>query len=206
MDKALAKHGVSNAKYVERTGDNKYGTEIKDFPRVTNIGLTTKLSTQDVYADNQLILRIPTDQGEDGQLGSTSVDTDFELATGMVTALDDGTIAVVKQTGFKRMALYYEVTLETDDGAKVMKVWALNATFNKPNETNATDTNQATLNNVVYPFTVYGEDVMAAATGTEKYKDVNGIGRNALRIISMPGDSNYANFEKTVPKPVKAIV
>ena len=201
-NKPLAKHGISNVKYAERIGENSYDATINDFLYTTNIGLTTIFSTQDVYADNKLLLRIPSDQGYDGQLGSTAPDPDFEVASGMQIKLDDGTTAAIKQTGFKRMALYYEISIETEGGTKVIKVWLLNATFAKANETNATDTAQVTLNDVVYPFTVYGEDVMS--TATEKYRDENGVGATALRVVSMPGETEYADFEKSVPKPMKA--
>jgi len=205
MSKPLAKHGVSGVKYVERTGDNAYGTDIEKFLYTETISLTTIFSQQDVYADNRLLLRIPNDQGFDGQLGSTAPDRDFEIAAGMKLKLDDGTVATVKQKILKRMALYYEVLIEDEDGTKVMKVWLLNVTFAKPAETNATDTASITLNSVVYPLTVYGERVMADDTGEKEYRDENGLGRTALHIVSMPDDANYETFEESVPIPIKAM-
>ncbi|WMJ23456.1 hypothetical protein RBG61_01960 [Paludicola sp. MB14-C6] len=193
-----AYHGIKNTKYAMRGADGAKGTEVKSLPFAKSVGFDPTVEQQPVYANDSKVLAIVSDNGYTGTVGTTGQDRTFETALGHIMPVDGG-IADINQLGFKRCDFYYEYQEETATGIKyTVKVWALNVEFSKANKNHATDQNQATIGEYSYPITVYGDKIMDAA-GTAVYKDAYGNELTATRIISVPSDKTYTDFEKTVP-------
>lgn len=197
-EQAPAYHGIKNAQYAIRAADGKPGGEVKKFDYAKSISFEPAIEQQPVYSNNQKVLALVSDQGYTGAIGTTAQHREFEEAIGQIAAVDNG-LADVSVDSFVRFDYYYEYIEHSKNGIPyVVKVWALNLEASKATKENSTDTNTATLGEYSYPITVYGDKILDA-NGTEIYKDANGNEKIATRIISVPGDAGYTDFEKTVP-------
>lgn len=195
---APAYHGITNAKYTMRTADGTPGSEVKEIPFVKSISHEPQVESQEVYASDRKVLTIPSDKGSTGNLGTTAPYRTLELDLGQLLEVE-GATAEVQITGYKRVDLYYEYTETTESGLSYkVKVWALNVEVGKASRTHTTDENTATIGEYQYPITIYGDKVKDS-TGEAVYQDENGNEITASMVISVPGDSRYAAFDKTVP-------
>lgn len=202
--RAVAYHGISNVKFAPKS-QGTYATDFIPIAYATALGLTAKLEGAELFADNRLVCRVPSDQGYDGEIGTTSPCPALEKAAGY--ALDGASgIVGTNVTSYLRGALYYEF-IETDaDGQNsTVKAWMLNVEIGKGSENHATDTNTVQFGSYSYPYTCYG-DTLKAADGTADYVDANGMGRLAFTYTARPDDEGYATFGSSVPVPKVAAV
>lgn len=197
---SAAYHNIANAKYAVRDADGKHGETVVDFAFAKSASFDPQVETQAVFANGGQILSLVSDNGYTGGFGTTAPDRDFEKAVGQAAELNEG-LATLKLIGMKRFDFYYEYQeITVNQVTFTVKVWVLNVEAAKPSLNNETSTTTATIGAYSYPITVYGEKIKAAAGG-EYYRDENGNELYAVRIVSMPGDPGYTEFEKTVPTP-----
>ena len=194
-----AYHGVKNAKYSMRTGEEP-GTEIKNLAYIKAVSFDPQVNTQPIYANDMQVMAVVSDKGYTGNLGVTAQDRVLEKDLGQVVEIDKGQ-ADVNLIGFRRLDLYYEYTEHTQSGVPyTVKVWALNLEVGKASKSNETDEDSLKIGEYQYPITVYG-DKIKAATGEATYRDANGNELVATRIICLPNDEGYATFDSAVPAP-----
>lgn len=196
MAQAKGYHGADNAKY-KLSGSE--GT-VTAMPYLKSVSLNRQINSTSQYANNREIIKISTDNGYTGNLGTTARDTELEKALGMIMPLSGGT-GVVSRTGGKRLeGFYYEYKETDDDGDKVIKVWLLNVELTEPSLNNSTDTDSVEFGEYVYPITVYGTRIKDSA-GTADYVDERGNKLDCFMVISAPEDEGYDTFDATVPVP-----
>lgn len=197
--KAAGYHGIQNMQFapLESAG---YATTPLKLLYAKNINPTALLEAVDQHADNRLLFRIPSDNGYEGQIGTTAADPELEKAAGYAMEAEHGIIGtdIVR---YLRGALYYEFIERDEHGdGSVVKVWLFNAEIGKGSATHSTNTRTLEFGEYSYPFTVYGDTLMDA-TGDEPYLDEKGMGRKAFMYTARPGDDGYPDFGKTVPTP-----
>ena len=202
--RAVAYHGIDSVKFAPKS-KGEYATEFIPIAYATSLGLTAKMEGQELFADNRLVCRVPSDQGYDGEIGTTSPCPALEKAAGY--ALDGASgIVGTNVTSYLRGALYYEfIERDADGQSSKVKAWMLNVEIGKGSENHATDTNTVQFGSYAYPYTCYG-DTLKAADGTADYVDANGMKRLAFTYISRPEDADYATFGEAVPVPKVAAV
>lgn len=193
-------------KFAPRKADGSYDNEgIIDMMYAQSINPSAVLENAEQFADNRLVCRIPSDQGYDGSIGTTSQDPPLEEAAGFLYSGANGAITTNVASYF-RGALYYEFIAHGEDGKAVkVKSWMLNTEIGKGSETHNTDKKSLEFGAYEYPFHCYG-DPMMAADGETRYVDENGVERTAYIYRAVPGDEGYADFEKSVPTPKVAPV
>ncbi len=199
MNHSVGFHGVEGVKYCPRQNGQK-GTTMIDVPYAQNIALSAVLNNTDRYADNRLVLQIPSDDGYEGTFGASARNNDLEKALGY---LNETAIGLLKTNipYYSRGDFFYKFKAEFEGApAQVYKVWLLNVQCGKTAENSDTDTNSITFGAFEYPIRVYGDD--AVTSEDEPYLDENGFKRVVTMIVSRPGDSGYETFEDTVPEPV----
>lgn len=190
-------HGIQNAKYCMR-GEGGAAANIKPMPYVKSASFDPQIETLPIYASNVKVLAVVSDKGYTGNLGVTAQDRGFEKDLGQIIDIESGQ-ADVNLINLKRCDVYYEYIEHTAAGTPyVVKVWVLNVETAKASKTHNTDEDSIKIGEYQYPITVYG-DKIKASTGETVYKDANGNELTATRIISLPGDAGYADFDKTVP-------
>lgn len=199
-EQAIAYHGISGLKYAVRDNDNKPGTKIENFPYAKSIGVEPQVEEEKIYANDMQIGVCISEQGSTGELGTTAQDRNFEKAIGHIIDIENGT-ADVNLISNKRVDFFYKYKEKTASGTEfVVKVWLLNVEVSKASKSHESDENTAKLGEYKYPITAYG-DKLKNTEGTEIYVDADGNERTVTRIISVPSDKGYADFEKTVPIP-----
>lgn len=198
--KAGGYHGVQRMAFVPKVGDEYPMDGRLAVEHAKNLSLTPVLSAVEQYADNQLLFRVPKDDGYEGEIGSTAPDYELEKALGCAMEGVGGLIRT-NLAYYQRGALYYEF-LETDKTGRnsVAKVWLYNVELGKGAESLSTDTTSIEFGEYKYPIRVYGDRVMDSA-GTSPYLDERGLGRLTAMKLCRPDDVGYADFEKAVPVP-----
>ena len=191
-------HGIKNAKYAIREELDTVGIVVVPIEYAKSISFDPTIEQQPVYFNDTKIMAIVSDQGYTGAFGTSAQDRGFETALEHIAPVSNG-IADIMLNGLKRFDMYYEYQEKSKSGIKfTVKVWVLNVETTKSAKAHNTDTNSVTLGEYSYPMTVYG-DKIKNATGDEIYRDENGNEITATRIISVPSDTGYADFDKTVP-------
>lgn len=194
---AAGYHGADNAKY-KLAGS---GTAVQSMEYLKSVALDRQINTTPQFANNRQVLKIATDNGYTGSIGTTGRDQELEKALGMIMPLSGGVTGVVSRAGSKRLeGLYYEYKESYDNVEKTVKVWLLNVELNEPNLNNASDADSVEFGDYTYPLTVYGTRVKAAA-GDDDYVDENGNKLDCYMVICAPGEEGYATFGDTVPVP-----
>lgn len=197
--RAAGYHGINKVKFAPKR-KGVYATEFIKLEYAQSLGLNAKLEGTELYADNRLVCRVPSDTGYEGELGMTTSAPELEKAAGFALEGEAGLITT-NVANYLRGALYYE-HLETDeDGVnRLVKTWVLNTEIGKGSKTHSTDQASVQFGSYSYPFRSYGDPLMAA-DGTSEYLDENGVGRLAFFYSAWPDDPGYADFDKTVPVP-----
>jgi len=163
-----------------------------------SMALNPLFNKQPLYADDRLILEVPSDTGFEGTLGMTSADPNYESALGFAMELVGGGIAQVDAVGLRRHCLYFEATGAKEDGTvHQIKTWVLEVTTAKSGKNYATTGESVEFGTHEVPVRVYGAELLDAAG--EKYTDENGNERRVFIVSSKPGDENYATFGDAVP-------
>lgn len=204
MDKSTGAYfGIKNTKYCIRDEEGTRGTEVKELGKSKTLSLNPLFNKQEVYADDEVVVSVPSDKGYDGSYGCTGQNTEFEKAIGQLTALGEN-IGGVEVVDLQRFDMYYEHTVKPVKGKSyVVKTWLLNMEANKPSIQNDTNTENLTIGQYQYPIKVYGDRVMTN-DGTKVYTDERGFEKKCFLIRSVPGDSNYETFAESVPEPKAA--
>lgn len=197
--RAAGYHGISHVKFAPRQ-KGTYATDFIPLAYAQNLGLNAKLEGTELFADNRLVCRVPSDTGYEGEIGMTTSAPELEKAAGFALEGADGLITT-NVASYLRGALYYEHMETGEDGvSRVVKTWVLNTEIGKGSKTHSTDQSGVQFGSYSYPFRTYGETLMAA-DGTSEYLDENGVGRLAFFYSAWPDDAGYADFGKTVPVP-----
>ena len=198
-NKSVAYHGIENVRFAPKR-KGTYATELIPLPYAQSLGLTAKAEAAELYADNRLVCRVPSDTGYEGELGGTSPSPELEKAAGFAIEGASGLITT-NIANYLRGALYYEHQETDEDGVNhTVKTWVLNVEVGKGSKNHATDQAGVQFGSYAYPFRSYGDTLMAA-DGTSEWLDENGVGRKAFFYSAWPEDTDYADFGKTVPVP-----
>lgn len=197
--KAMAYHGINNVKFAPKKA-GAYATEFIPLTYAQSFGLTSKLEGTEVHADNRMLCKIPSDTGYEGEIGTTSPSPELEKAAGFALEGANGLITT-NMPNYLRGAIYYEhLEMDEDNVNRAVKTWVLNAEIGKGSKSHSTDKGSVEIGSYSYPFRCYGDKLMNAE-GTAEYLDENGVGRYAFLYSAWPGDTDYADFDKTVPAP-----
>lgn len=198
-NKAVAYHGIDNVKFAPKR-KGVYATELIPLSYAQSLGLNAKAEAAELYADNKLVCRVPSDTGYEGELGNTSPSPELEKAAGFAIEGASGLITT-DIASYLRGAMYYEHQETDEDGVnRTVKTWVLNVEIGKGSKTHNTDQASVQFGSYSYPFRSYGDTLMAA-DGTSAWLDENGVGRKAFFYSAWPEDPDYADFGKTVPVP-----
>lgn len=197
--KAAGYHGVQNMKFAPKT-DGTYSSQLLDMKYAKSINPSALLEAAEQYADNRLVVRIPSDTGYEGEVGTTASDPELEKAAGFALEGAAGLITT-DITSYLRGALYYEF-LEVDEDGKqsACKVWMFNVEIGKGSQSYTTKQAGIEFGTYSYPIRCYGDTLMDAE-GTSPYLDERGVGRKAFLYTARPGDTGYETFGDTVPTP-----
>ena len=197
--RAAGYHGIRNVKFAPKK-NGAYATDLIPLAYAQSLGLNAKLEAAELFADDRLICRVPSDTGYEGEIGMTTSAPELEKAAGFALEGAAGLITT-DVAGYLRGALYYEHREVDEDGVnRTVKTWVLNTEIGKGSKTHSTDQNSAQFGSYAYPFRSYGEPLLAA-DGTSEYLDENGVGRLAFFYSAWPDDTGYASFGQTVPVP-----
>ena len=96
MGQAKGYHGADSAKY-KMSGSEGAVTAM---PYLKSVSLDRQINSTSQYANNRQIIKVSTDNGYTGNLGTTARDTELEKSLGMIMPLSGGT-GVVSRTGGK---------------------------------------------------------------------------------------------------------
>ena len=199
--KAAAYHGIQSVKFATKTGST-YATP-SPMLYAKSLSLNAQVQPAEQYADNRLLFRVPSDQGYEGELGTTAPDAAFEIAAGF-TKIGQSGVLRMKMVSYARGALYYEHVEHDENGAAyVVKTWAYNVEIGKGSETHATDEATVSFGDYSYPLHVYGDPTMTH-TGDAEYIDANGLKPLTMLYSAWPDDAQYATFGDAVPVPKMA--
>lgn len=190
-------HGATNGKY-KTPGEE--GTLAK-IAYLKSVSLDPQINSTAQYANNRMVLNIPTDNGYTGELGVTAQDPALETAIGRTMKLANGALATVGGAGTRRLeGLYYEFYEEDEtDGRSAVKVWLLGVELGASSVNNSTDQDSVEFGAYSYPVTVYGTRVLKD-TGEDEYVDERGLPRQCYMMVSRPDDTGYATFGDSVPE------
>lgn len=203
-NKPIGYHGIENVKFAPRSAEG-YATEFIELSNAKSLGFTSSLEDAELYADNKLLARVPSDKGYGVEFGTTAPLPELEKAAGYAIDGANGVIGA-NVVQYISGALYYEFTeVGQDKRSYKVKVWAYNAEIGKSAPSHATDGKSLEFGEYKYPGTIYGDTLMDDK-GTKAYIDELGMGRTAFMYTARPGDAGYETFGDTVPVPkVKAV-
>ena len=201
-EKPLALYGIKNTKYAIHMPDGQVQV-VKEMAKAKSLQLTPVANTQDVFANDQKVISIITDQGYTGTLGTTGQDVAFELEIGHLSEQTDKGILVSQIVQAVRFDLYHEYTIMLASGLAVtIKQWIFGLDASRPNIQYDTNTDTITIGAYQYPSTIYGRTIMDETTPTQAWRDKNGFEQKAWRIFVFPDSPSFNDFEKTVPVPI----
>lgn len=196
-EQSVAYHGIKNAKYAIRE-NGVPGSTVVPFKFAKSVSFDPSVEQSPIYFNNVKVMNVINDQGYTGAFGTSAQDRAFEEALGLIMSVENGTADININT-LKKFDMYYEYVENTDSDLQyIVKVWALNIETSKPSKAHTTDTNSLALGEYSYPITVYG-DKIKKSTGDEIYRDKNGNEITATRVICLPCDEGYDDFDKSVP-------
>lgn len=194
----IAYMGVKNGKFAVADSVGEYGSPVA-LKYLKTVPLNTAIDSTAIYSDDKLQKNIRTDNGYTGNIGISAPDAVFEKALGYAMDGDSG-LMQVSGTGYKKVAFYFEHSVEATFGTYVVKCWLLNCEVDKASRSHDSNTNTPNIGEYQYPITVKGETVMDAA-GTAIYVDSDGNEQICTLYTSVPSDEDFDTFGATVPTP-----
>lgn len=198
-DKPKAISGLTNGKVASMGTDGWESPQ--PFEYLTALALNPIIGNSEVWADDERILRLPADAGQEGAIGTTARDKAFEAAAGYSMAIANS-LAEIKTRGYKKFCFYYEtshVDPDTNLDYKV-KSWILNTEIGKSSESNSTNQAAPTFAAFSYPIMVEGVNLKANGGATDYIGD-DGFPVRVYKVSSYPGDTGYDTFGDAVPTP-----
>lgn len=197
--KSVAYGNVKNGKYAPKD-DAGYGTPV-DFPYLKSIPLTAQVGSEDIYADGVRQITMYSDNGYNGNIGTSAQDRKFEEDIGQAVEAGTGVTMTTQIIGSKPVAFYFETEESTKNNVKyTVKNWLLNVQVGRADRAYNTNTNTPAIGEYIYPAVISGEMVQNAA-GTANYVDENGNELMCYIISALPNAANYATFGAAVPTP-----
>ena len=196
MGKTIVSFNIKNAKYAVKTSEG-YGSVV---PFGYSDSLEADYSEKIIYGDGRKVAIIPTDRGKTGSLVLLALDEAYELAMKRRMKTMNGT-AEVKQLAAVEHAIYFETEYMEEDGSVLTaKTVLYGVTSGRPSEAFNQTTDDVNNNNVSYPITIKGEEILDS-TGKSPYKDEDGNVLRAWQETVLPGDSGYETFGTTISLP-----
>lgn len=192
--KEVAFFGISNMKYAMR-GETP---TIKPIVGAKNLGLTSQISTQPLYADNKKVFEAISDQGYEGNIGLTVRPIEYETDLGLALKLAVGT-AQTSQTDAPLHEVYFEYEIGYDDNTtKTAKVWLFGVSVRKAAQNFSTRAENIEFGEYSMPVTATPQQIMDA-TGANPFRNESGHIVKTSILVCMPGEEGYDTFENTVP-------
>jgi len=197
--------GLRNMKYafpLETAGadakwKDKWGKPV-DMPYAKSMALSALVNKAQLYADDRLVLEVPSDTGYDGTMGMTSPDPDYEIALGFAAQLASGAMAQLDAVDLRRHCLYFEASGKREEGpAYQIKSWLLEVTTAKSGKNYATKGENIEFGTHEVPIRLYGAPLLDA--NGEPFVDENGMERTVFIVSSRPDDADYETFGDAVP-------
>lgn len=197
-EKTLVRFNIKNAKYALKTSSG-FESPVP-FGYSDSISLEANYAEKLIYGDGRVVLTIPNDKGKTGTLGLLAIDDAYEIAMKRRMKTASGT-AEIKQFASIEHAIYFETEFMDENGAmKTAKTIIYGVTSGRPSESFNQTTDDINNNNVSYPLTIKGIK-MTDSAGSKDYKDANGNTVYAWQETSIPGDTGYDDFGKTITAP-----
>ena len=198
-EKTLVRFNIKNAAYAVKSSDGSYEAPVP-FGYSDSISLEADYSEKVIYGDGRKVATIPNDKGKTGTLALLSLDEAYEIAMKRRMKTENGT-AEIKQLASVEHAIYFETDfMDENQVQKTAKTIIYGVTSGRPSETFNQTTDDINNNNISYPLNIKGVPLMAS-TGNTQYTDSSGNTIQIWQETSIPGDSNYANFGKTITAP-----
>lgn len=198
-DKTLVRFNIKNAKYALKNAQGGYENPVP-YGYSDSIALQADYAEKIIYGDGRKVFTIPNDKGKTGTLRLLALSEDYELAMKRRMKTAKGT-AEIKQMASIEHAIYFETEYMEDNGKmKTAKTIVYGVTSGRPSETYNQTTDDINNNNVEYPLSIKGV-AMKASSGNDDYKDENGNIVYAWQETSLPEDSGYDDFGKTIEVP-----
>ena len=198
----LVRFNVKNLKYSIPTAPKTYPAPA-DIAYGTSVSLEADYNETKFYGDGEVIGILGDDKGKTGAVGVVNIENAYEIACGRAMLLVDGEIADIQQRKTIEHAIYFEVDAVLDGETITVKMWLFGCITGKSSESYAQTEDDPTINAYEYPLTVLGQNLEANLT-TDDYVDDKGNTVKVFRMISVPGDTNYATFGASVPLPKAA--
>lgn len=197
--KELVQFNIKNAKYALKT-DTGYSAPV-EFGYSDSIALEADYSEKKIYGDGKVVKTIPNDKGKTGSLGLLTLDNAYEIAMGRRRVTAAGT-AEIKQLSSVEHAIYFESEFmkDGDDAVYTAKTIVYGVTSGRPSQTYNQTTDDINNNNISYPLTIKGVPLMDAS-GTKPFVDEKGNTIYVWQETSIPEDSGYEDFGKTISMP-----
>lgn len=200
-EKTLVRFNVKNCAYAVKSA-SEYSAPVR-FGYSDSIALEADYSEKVIYGDGRTIKVIPNDKGKTGTLALLALDELYEIAMKRRQKSLNGTVEI-KQMASVEHAIYFETEFMDEAGTiKTAKTVIYGVTSGRPSETYNQTTEDINNNNVEYPLVIKGV-AMKDSSGTANLRDENGNIVYAWQETSIPGDSNYENFGKTIEDPKEA--
>ena len=197
--KTLVRFNIKNAAYALKSAEGSYGTPVP-FGYSDAIALEADYSEKAIYGDGRKVLTIPNDKGKTGTLTLLALDSAYEIAMKRRMKTANGT-AEIKQSASVEHAIYFETEFMDESGnVKTAKTIVYGVTSGRPSETYNQTTEDINNNNTEYPLTIKGV-AMLNSTGNSEYKDEDGNVVYVWQETSVPEDSGYSDFGKTITTP-----
>lgn len=197
-DKTLVRFNIKNAKYAIMTDEETFAAPVS-IGYSDSMALEANYAEKPIYGDGRVVLTVPNDKGKTGTLALLTIDEDYEIAMKRRMKTQNGT-AEIKQTASVVHALYFETEFVGESGdLQTAKTILYGVTTGRPSETYNQTTDDINNNNVSYPLTIKGIKMKDSAG--EDYKDDKGNTVYAWQETSIPGDTGYDDFGKTISAP-----
>lgn len=197
-EKTLVRFNIKNAAYALKTTDG-YDNPVP-FGYSDSIALEADYAEKVIYGDGRKVATIPNDKGKTGRLILLALSELYELAMKRRMKTANGT-AEIKQLASVEHAIYFETEYMNENQVlSTAKTVVYGVTSGRPSETFNQTTEDINNNNVEYPLTIKGVPLMDSA-GTAAFKDEQGNEIWVWQETSLPEDTGYANFGKTITAP-----
>lgn len=166
-------------------------------------GITTdkNINTAEKYGDGEVQLTLITDKGSTGTLELTARDYEFESALGFAKQIAQG-LAEVQVMENKTISIGFECYFTGKDGiTKTKKIWFFGVNVAPAGQSLSQNTDGSNESTASYPITIKGVN-LKNSEGTEDFVDATtGNTLKIFKVSSVPGDSGYEDFLKSVPIP-----
>lgn len=197
--KTLIRFNIKNAAYALKKTDGGYETPVP-FGYSDSLSLEADYAEKVIYGDGRKVAIIPNDKGKTGTLGLLTIDEAYEIAMERRMATANG-VAEIKQLASIEHAIYFEFDyMDNNQVQKTGKTILYGVTSGRPSDSLNQTTDDINNNTISYPLTIKGTPLMSAA-GTAPYQDASGNTVYVWQETSIPTDSGYATFGKTITAP-----